>query len=84
MEMNNFLIGRPLFDRLRRNYFYNCWLCIIAFFFQQENVPLEEVFQNLRCSREGLTSQDAHRRLQIFGYNKLEEKHVYISLLFSS
>lgn len=40
-----------------------------------ENIPLEEVFQNLRCNREGLTSQDAQRRLEIFGYNKLEEKH---------
>ncbi|XP_059284453.1 plasma membrane ATPase 1-like [Lycium ferocissimum] len=40
-----------------------------------ESIPLEEVFQNLRCNREGLTSQDARRRLEIFGYNKLEEKH---------
>ncbi|XP_061952335.1 ATPase 11, plasma membrane-type [Populus nigra] len=39
-----------------------------------ENIPIEEVFENLRCSREGLTSQAAEERLAIFGHNKLEEK----------
>ncbi|XP_076917457.1 plasma membrane ATPase 3-like [Bidens hawaiensis] len=39
-----------------------------------ETIPLEEVFENLRCSKEGLTSQDAEKRLEIFGHNKLEEK----------
>ncbi|XP_026386138.1 plasma membrane ATPase 1 [Papaver somniferum] len=39
-----------------------------------ENIPIEEVFENLRCSREGLTSEGAQERLSIFGYNKLEEK----------
>ncbi|KAF7838412.1 plasma membrane ATPase 1-like isoform X1 [Senna tora] len=39
-----------------------------------ENIPIEEVFENLRCSREGLTSEAAEERLTIFGYNKLEEK----------
>ncbi|CAA3008051.1 ATPase 11, plasma membrane-type [Olea europaea subsp. europaea] len=39
-----------------------------------ENIPIEEVFENLRCRREGLSSEDALRRLEIFGYNKLEEK----------
>ncbi|KAK1682070.1 hypothetical protein QYE76_042918 [Lolium multiflorum] len=39
-----------------------------------ENIPLEEVFENLRCSREGLTSAQAEQRLDIFGPNKLEEK----------
>ncbi|XP_020548158.1 plasma membrane ATPase 2-like isoform X2 [Sesamum indicum] len=39
-----------------------------------ENIPLEEVFENLRCTREGLSSEDANRRLEIFGQNKLEEK----------
>jgi uncharacterized protein YciI len=45
-------------------------------FFLQENIPLEEVFENLRCSREGLTTQQAQQRLEIFGPNKLEEKEV--------
>ncbi|PNY11711.1 plasma membrane H+-ATPase [Trifolium pratense] len=39
-----------------------------------ENIPIEEVFENLRCSREGLTSEAAEQRLEIFGHNKLEEK----------
>ncbi|MFQ6664856.1 hypothetical protein Gotur_031817 [Gossypium turneri] len=39
-----------------------------------ENIPIEEVFENLRCSREGLTTEAAEERLTIFGHNKLEEK----------
>ncbi|XP_022865740.1 plasma membrane ATPase 1-like [Olea europaea var. sylvestris] len=39
-----------------------------------ENVPIEDVFENLRCTKEGLSSEDAQRRLEIFGQNKLEEK----------
>nr|CAD1841818.1 unnamed protein product [Ananas comosus var. bracteatus] len=39
-----------------------------------ENIPLEEVFENLRCSPEGLTGEQAAQRLDIFGPNKLEEK----------
>nr|AAV49159.1 plasma membrane proton ATPase 5 [Nicotiana plumbaginifolia]AAV49160.1 plasma membrane proton ATPase 5 [Nicotiana plumbaginifolia] len=39
-----------------------------------ENIPVEEVFQILKCSREGLTNEEGQNRLQIFGHNKLEEK----------
>ncbi|XP_052724135.1 plasma membrane ATPase 1-like [Vigna angularis] len=39
-----------------------------------ENIPLEEVFDNLKCTREGLSSQQVQERLDLFGYNKLEEK----------
>ncbi|XVE83823.1 hypothetical protein DITRI_Ditri16bG0118400 [Diplodiscus trichospermus] len=39
-----------------------------------ENVPLEEVFETLRCNKDGLTTEAAEQRLAIFGYNKLEEK----------
>lgn len=39
-----------------------------------ERLPLEEVFELLRTSREGLSSEDAEARLMIFGPNKLEEK----------
>lgn len=51
----------------------------------QENIPIEEVFENLRCTREGLSAEDANRRLEIFGHNKLEEKEVSfcIFMLFS-
>eukprot|EP00246_Nothoceros_aenigmaticus_P007628 TRINITY_DN2157_c0_g2_i1.p1 TRINITY_DN2157_c0_g2~~TRINITY_DN2157_c0_g2_i1.p1 ORF type:complete len:962 (+),score=189.36 TRINITY_DN2157_c0_g2_i1:359-3244(+) len=39
-----------------------------------ERIPVEEVFEHLRCTEKGLTSQDAENRLTIFGHNKLEEK----------
>ncbi|KAJ8563246.1 hypothetical protein K7X08_031698 [Anisodus acutangulus] len=39
-----------------------------------ENIPIEEVFENLRCTKDGLTGTAAQERLAIFGYNKLEEK----------
>nr|XP_017231519.1 PREDICTED: plasma membrane ATPase-like isoform X2 [Daucus carota subsp. sativus] len=39
-----------------------------------ERVPLEEVFQQLKCTREGLSSSEAAHRIEIFGQNKLEEK----------
>lgn len=44
----------------------------------QENIPIDEVFENLRCTREGLTNEAAEERLAIFGHNKLEEKKVLI------
>lgn len=45
--------------------------------FYQERLPLEEVFEELKTSRAGLSSDDAEIRLQIFGPNKLEEKPVF-------
>ncbi|THU66719.1 hypothetical protein C4D60_Mb05t17170 [Musa balbisiana] len=39
-----------------------------------ERMPLDEVFEQLRTSRDGLLSADAEPRLQLFGLNKLEEK----------
>ncbi|XVF77450.1 hypothetical protein PTKIN_Ptkin14bG0044300 [Pterospermum kingtungense] len=39
-----------------------------------EKIPIEEVFEQLKCTREGLTSEEGANRLQIFGPNKLEEK----------
>lgn len=39
-------------------------------------MPIEEVFDLLKSSREGLTASEGDRRLEIFGYNKLEEKKV--------
>lgn len=44
--------------------------------FRKERLPLEEVFEQLRTSRAGLTSEDAEVRVHIFGQNKLEEKPV--------
>eukprot|EP00256_Glycine_max_P069215 XP_025983810.1 ATPase 7, plasma membrane-type-like [Glycine max] len=39
-----------------------------------ENIPIEEVFDNLKCTKEGLSSEQVQQRLDLFGYNKLEEK----------
>ncbi|OMO52891.1 Cation-transporting P-type ATPase [Corchorus capsularis] len=39
-----------------------------------EKIPVEEVFEQLKCSKEGLTSEEGQKRLQVFGQNKLEEK----------
>ncbi|KAM7512174.1 hypothetical protein LguiB_011049 [Lonicera macranthoides] len=39
-----------------------------------ENALLEEVFQHLKCTRKGLNSDGVQERLDLFGYNKLEEK----------
>ncbi|KEH19962.1 plasma membrane ATPase 4 isoform X1 [Medicago truncatula] len=39
-----------------------------------DRVPLEEVFDHLKCSRQGLTSEEGASRLEVFGHNKLEEK----------
>ncbi|KAI3905214.1 hypothetical protein MKX01_017460 [Papaver californicum] len=39
-----------------------------------ENIDLEGVFENLKCTREGLSSDAVEERLKLFGYNKLEEK----------
>ncbi|KAL9263012.1 ATPase 10, plasma membrane-type-like protein [Drosera capensis] len=41
-----------------------------------ESIPLEEVFEQLKTTRSGLTTDDAELRLTIFGPNKLEEKPV--------
>ncbi|KAF6147400.1 hypothetical protein GIB67_016757 [Kingdonia uniflora] len=39
-----------------------------------ERIPVEEVFQNLKCTKEGLRTTDGQDRLAVFGPNKLEEK----------
>ena len=60
--------------------FYCVFFFLVTFFLLiswQENVPLEEVFQTLRCDSNGLTTESAEERLVIFGHNKLEEKKVF-------
>lgn len=39
-----------------------------------EDCPMEEVFSQLRCTKDGLTSTVAEERAKIFGLNRLEEK----------
>ncbi|KAL2338657.1 hypothetical protein Fmac_013103 [Flemingia macrophylla] len=41
-----------------------------------ERIPIEEVFEQLKCTREGLSADEGANRLQLFGPNKLEEKKV--------
>ncbi|KAK3445651.1 hypothetical protein EUGRSUZ_A01453 [Eucalyptus grandis] len=40
----------------------------------KDKIPVEEVFEQLKCSREGLSSEEGAHRLQVFGPNKREEK----------
>ncbi|KAK4267626.1 hypothetical protein QN277_024379 [Acacia crassicarpa] len=47
-----------------------------------ERIPLEEVFRELNCTRDGLSSEEGQKRLSVFGYNKLEEKKVSKVLIF--
>lgn len=44
----------------------------------QEKIPIEEVFIKLKCTREGFSSDEGAKRLEIFGPNKLEEKKVIL------
>ncbi|KAB2611526.1 hypothetical protein ACFX13_025873 [Malus domestica] len=39
-----------------------------------ERIPIQEVFEQLNCTKEGLSSEEGQKRIQIFGPNKLEEK----------
>ena len=55
---------------------------MFLFLFFQENVAIEEVFESLRCSREGLTTAAADESLALFGHNKLEEKKVIALCVF--
>ncbi|KAK2985245.1 hypothetical protein RJ640_015953 [Escallonia rubra] len=46
----------------------------IGICYTRENPQLEEVFAHLKCSKQGLSSDEVQERLELFGYNKLEEK----------
>ncbi|KDP39917.1 hypothetical protein JCGZ_03448 [Jatropha curcas] len=39
-----------------------------------ETIPVEEVFEKLKCTRKGLATDEVQQRLEVFGQNKLEEK----------
>ncbi|CAK9882633.1 unnamed protein product [Sphagnum jensenii] len=47
-----------------------------------EHIPIEEVFQYLKCTKAGLTSIDAEERLKFWGPNKLEEQKENLILKF--
>lgn len=38
---------------------------------------MDEVFEQLKCTREGLTEDEGKRRLEVFGPNQLEEKKAF-------
>ncbi|XP_068312441.1 ATPase 3, plasma membrane-type-like [Pyrus communis] len=48
--------------------------CVFVHFVSQERIPVEEVFEQLKCTRDGLTGEEGANRLRVFGPNKLEEK----------
>lgn len=49
----------------------------------QERIPIQEVFEQLQCTRAGLSTEEGQKRIQIFGQNKLEEKKAMLMLLLS-
>ncbi|KAF4618802.1 hypothetical protein D9613_009716 [Agrocybe pediades] len=49
-----------------------------------ETIVIEDVFELLQCDDQGLSSEEAKRRLEIFGPNKLEEKEQNPFLQFLS
>ncbi|KAG0479467.1 hypothetical protein HPP92_010325 [Vanilla planifolia] len=46
-----------------------------------EKIPIEEVFEQLKCTKQGLSSDEGANRLQIFGPNKLEEKRDFVGIV---
>ncbi|KAK7848182.1 atpase 9, partial [Quercus suber] len=46
-----------------------------------ERIPIQEVFEQLQCTRAGLSTEEGQKRIQIFGQNKLEEKKAILMLL---
>lgn len=63
-ELNGFLIvGCVIFLHMRC--LLKC-LFFILLVWLQENIPIDEVFENLRCTRKGLTTAAAEERLAIF------------------
>ncbi|XP_074291555.1 plasma membrane ATPase 4-like [Silene latifolia] len=49
----------------------------------KKKIPVEEVFEQLKCTREGLTSDEAAHRLELFGPNKLEaeKENIFLKIL---
>lgn len=54
----------------------NYLIILLSVWIFQERIPIEEVFEQLKCTKEGLSSAEGAQRLEIFGPNKLEEKKV--------
>ena len=50
-----------------------------------ETIVIDDVFTLLQCSEEGLSDEEALRRLELFGPNKLEqeEQNAFLQVRFS-
>jgi H+-transporting ATPase len=49
-----------------------------------ETIVLDDVFQLLQCTDQGLTLEESHRRIELFGPNKLEQEDQNAFLQFLS
>jgi len=49
-----------------------------------ETIVIDDAFQLLQCTDQGLSDEEAHRRIEIFGPNKLESKEQNAFLQFLS
>lgn len=49
---------------------------LFLYLYSQEGIPMDELFKQLKCTEEGLTTDVGMARLQLCGPNKLEEKKV--------
>ncbi|KAG0693733.1 hypothetical protein DFH29DRAFT_816042 [Suillus ampliporus] len=49
-----------------------------------ETIVIEDVFKLLQCDEEGLNTEEAHRRIELFGPNKLEQEEQNPFLQFLS
>lgn len=50
--------------------------------FDATKAPLDDVFAELRCTSDGLTSEQSAERLERYGRNELEERHVNVVVEF--
>lgn len=71
--LKDLIFLRPALLCLKR---FDFGINIVIVLAYQERIPVEEVFEQLKCTKEGLTSEEGANRLQIFGPNRLEEKTV--------
>jgi len=51
-----------------------------------ETIVIEDVFKLLQCDENGLDTEEAHRRIELFGPNKLEqeEQNAFLQACYSA
>ncbi|MBA0563781.1 hypothetical protein Golob_008745, partial [Gossypium lobatum] len=67
-------INKEIVDLLSEIYSVRQLTSDLRLMHAEENIPIEEVLEKLKCTKEGLTTDEVQQRLELFGYNKLEEK----------